>query len=345
MSGTRFTRLDSERLILRRFGDSDLDPFLSYRNDPEVARYQSWNSYSEQEGLAFIQELKSAEPGSPGEWFQFAIELKRTGELVGDCALKVDAEEHYQAEIGYTFSREHQGKGYATESTSRLLDYAFEDLNLHRVVAIVDCENERSVALLERLGMRREGHFVQSFPAGEGWVDEYHYAVLKVEWNAGWKENAARDLRITSEPRASAEDATFIRESLALYNVAVTGDAYYSPLAIFLRDERGAILGGVLGDIWGGWLDLSFLWVAEPVRGHGYGTRLLQAAEQEARAQGCHGVFLTTFSFQARPFYEKSGYEVVADIPDYPKGHSYHVLKKCWPDGGQAPRAPKTSNS
>ena len=136
------------------------------------------------------------------------------------------------------------------------------------------------------------------------------------------------DPRIVSEPRAGAGDATFVRDGLALFNVAVTGDAYYSPLAIFLKDERGAVLGGALGHVWGGWLDLDTLWVAEPFRGQGYGAKLLRAAEDEARTQGCHGVFLTTFSFQAKPFYEKFGYEVVADIPDYPKGHSYHVLKK-----------------
>jgi GNAT superfamily N-acetyltransferase len=60
----------------------------------------------------------------------------------------------------------------------------------------------------------------------------------------------------------------------------------------------------------------------------GYGAKLIVAAEDEARTQGCHGVYLTTFSFQARPFYEKFGYEVIADIRDYPKGHSHHVLKK-----------------
>jgi predicted N-acetyltransferase YhbS len=68
--------------------------------------------------------------------------------------------------------------------------------------------------------------------------------------------------------------------------------------------------------------------VAEPLRGQGYGAKLLRAAEDEARMQGCYGVFLTTFSFQAPTYYEKFGYEVVADIPDYPKGHSHHVLKK-----------------
>ena len=136
------------------------------------------------------------------------------------------------------------------------------------------------------------------------------------------------DLRIVSEPRGDEADATFVRDGLALFNVAVTGDAYYSPLAIFLKDGRGAVLGGALGHVWGGWLDLDTLWVAEPFRGQGYGAKLLRAAEDEARTQGCHGVFLTTFSFQARSFYEKFGYEVVADIPDYPKGHSHHVLTK-----------------
>jgi hypothetical protein len=72
------------------------------------------------------------------------------------------------------------------------------------------------------------------------------------------------NLRIVSEPRGDAGDATFVRESLALFNVVVTGDSYYSPLAIFLKDERGAVLGGALGHVWVGWLDLDAQWVAEP---------------------------------------------------------------------------------
>jgi GNAT superfamily N-acetyltransferase len=136
------------------------------------------------------------------------------------------------------------------------------------------------------------------------------------------------NIRVVSEPRASSGDVEFVRDGLALFNVAATGDSYYSPLAIFLRDERDAILGGAIGQVWGGWLDLSLLWVAEPLRGEGYGRQLLEAAEDEARSQGCRGVFLSTFSFQARPFYERFGYEVIADVPDYPAGHTYHVLKK-----------------
>ena len=67
------------------------------------------------------------------------------------------------------------------------------------------------------------------------------------------------ELKIVSEPRGDAGDATFVREGLALFNVAVTGDSYYSPLATFLKVERGAVLGGAVGHVWGGWLDLAIL--------------------------------------------------------------------------------------
>ena len=137
-----------------------------------------------------------------------------------------------------------------------------------------------------------------------------------------------RNFRITSKPHASQEEITFVREAIARHNVAVTRDTYYSPLAIFLRDERDAIMGGAFGDLWGGWLELTLLWVAEPLRGQGYGARLLLAAEEEARTQGCRGVFLSTFSFQARPFYERFGYEVFGELPDHPEGHSLYFMKK-----------------
>ena len=182
MGDTGFTRIESERLVLRRFKDSDLDLFVAYRNDPEVARYQSWDSFDEREARAFIREVGSAQPGVPGEWFQFAIESKETGGLVGDCALQVDGQEPCRAEIGFTLAREHQGKGFASEAVSRLLDYAFEKLSLHRVVAIADCRNGPSWALLERIGMRREGHFLESVWFKGEWSDEYLYAVLKDEW-------------------------------------------------------------------------------------------------------------------------------------------------------------------
>ncbi|MBA2713595.1 MAG: GNAT family N-acetyltransferase, partial [Rubrobacteraceae bacterium] len=139
-------------------------------------------SCDEQETRASIREMESARPGVAGEWFQFAIESKETGDLLGDCALQVDEHETYRAEIGFTLAREHQGQGFASEAVSRLLDYAFDTLGIHRVIAIADCRNTPSWTLLERVGMRQEGHFLENAWFKGAWSDEYLYAVLKDEW-------------------------------------------------------------------------------------------------------------------------------------------------------------------
>lgn len=96
--------------------------------------------------------------------------------------MRVDEQEAYRAEIGFTLAREHQGRGFASEAVALLLNYAFDDLGLHRVVAIADCRNTPSWALLDRIGMRREGHFLENVWFKGEWADEYLYAVLKDEW-------------------------------------------------------------------------------------------------------------------------------------------------------------------
>ena len=182
MSKAIFSHLESPRIVLRPFRDADLPSFLAYRNDPEIAKYQSWESLNEQEAHAFVQEQKSLQPGVPGAWFQLAIELKETGRLVGDCGLKIHQQDTQQAEIGFTLSRDYQSKGLASETVSCLLDYAFIQLGLHRIIAVTDCQNAPCVALLERLGLRREGHFLQNVWFKGMWGDEYLYAILKDEW-------------------------------------------------------------------------------------------------------------------------------------------------------------------
>jgi aminoglycoside 6'-N-acetyltransferase len=180
MNKTPFTSIESERLLLRRFTAADLLPFLAYLNDPVVARYQSWESYTEQQAAKLIEEQADVEPGELGKWFTFAAELKDEALLIGHVALKML--DRQQAEIGFTFARAHQGKGLALAATCLVLDYLFTELDLHRVIAIADCENERSVALLKRLGMRQEGHFRQNIWFKGKWGDEYLYAILKDEW-------------------------------------------------------------------------------------------------------------------------------------------------------------------
>ena len=175
--------LETPRLILRPFEDRDAAPFALYRSDPEVARYQGWEApFSLEQAAQFVAEEKSKTPGEPGQWVQLAMELKSTGEMIGDCAFYRLSEDPRQAEIGFTLARAFQGQGYAAEAVTRLLDYLFGGLGLHRVRANCDPENTSSARLLERVGMRHEGRFVESLWFKGRWAGEDWYAVLKREW-------------------------------------------------------------------------------------------------------------------------------------------------------------------
>lgn len=178
-----FTPMETTRLLLRTFRDEDLRAFLAYRNDPEVARYQSWDHTSEREARALIHEAQQTLPGVPGDAMQVAIALKSTGELIGDVFFLVWATDARQGEIGYTLARSFQRQGYATEAVGAFLGHAFHAFNLHRVTAVVDVENRPSIRLLERLGMRREAHFRENVWFKGKWSDEYLYAILRAEWD------------------------------------------------------------------------------------------------------------------------------------------------------------------
>lgn len=137
-----------------------------------------------------------------------------------------------------------------------------------------------------------------------------------------------KPLRITVEPHAAESQKEFVRENLGLYSIAMTGSEEYYTVAVFLRGAHDEILGGVLGEIWGQWMFVSHVWLAAPWRRSGYGSKLLAAAERYAVEKGCRNAWLTTASFQARPFYEKLGYELFAALDEFPPGHKLYFLKK-----------------
>jgi len=126
----------------------------------------------------------------------------------------------------------------------------------------------------------------------------------------------------------AGEAGRLVRDRLDLYNVATTGVSGYYPVNFFVKSTRGETLGGVMGAIWGGWLQIAILWIDESVRGQDWGTRLMDQAETYAREHGCHSATLDTHSFQARPFYEGRGYEIFGTLDDYPKGHKRFYLRK-----------------
>jgi GNAT superfamily N-acetyltransferase len=151
-----------------------------------------------------------------------------------------------------------------------------------------------------------------------------------------WGVETMKNLRVVVEPHAADSLKQIVREGLGAYNLAKTGYEEYYPVSIFLRDANDEVLGGVLGEIWAQWLFVSHLWLAAPLRRHGYGRKLLLVAESYAMEKGCHSAYLTTSSFQARPFYEKLGYEVFAELDDFPPGHQHYFLKKRLAVGSKA---------
>jgi len=175
--------IETDRLILRKFELRDVSIFAAYRSDPEVARFQGWEApFSEQQAARFIRGMRRVQPGAPGRWLQLALQVKATGELAGDCAFNIHKDEPRQASIGLTLGRAFQGLGYGHEAMTRLLDYLFFELKLHRVHADCDVLNQAAFRSLEKLGLRREAHFVESLWFKGGWASEYWYAILDREW-------------------------------------------------------------------------------------------------------------------------------------------------------------------
>ncbi|HEX4924822.1 MAG TPA: GNAT family N-acetyltransferase [Bdellovibrionales bacterium] len=137
------------------------------------------------------------------------------------------------------------------------------------------------------------------------------------------------DLKLELHDRWDSEEAKTILNNLRAYNMEKTGITEPPrDLTVTLKDGEGRMAGGLTGHTAWGWLFVKLFWVSETHRGQGLGTRLLEAAEREARARGCEHVWLDTFSFQARGFYEKHGYRIFGTLDDYPRGHRRHFLHK-----------------
>ena len=134
------------------------------------------------------------------------------------------------------------------------------------------------------------------------------------------------ELKITDEIKEDDQAAIF--EGLLEYNLARIEDKNPQDLGIYLEDESGKKVAGLIGNTHGNWLTVKFLWVSEELRGQNIGSKILRQAEETAKERGCHSVFLDTFSFQAPEFYKKHGYQEVFALEDYPvTGKRYYFVK------------------
>jgi len=135
-------------------------------------------------------------------------------------------------------------------------------------------------------------------------------------------------LSIAVEAEPATEVTRLLFDRLSQANVERTGDGRIVRLCVTARDSGTALMGGVYGEIYWGWLNILALWVSPQLRRRGLGTQLLSRAEVEALAKGCRGVYLDTFTFQSVALYTRAGYEVFGTLEQFPNGHSRHFLRK-----------------
>lgn len=125
------------------------------------------------------------------------------------------------------------------------------------------------------------------------------------------------------------EEIAFVNNALAKFNEEKVGADNHELLNIVEYDENNSIIAGILGGTYWGWLHIDILWVAEKCRKQGIGSKLLKAAEEEAKKRGCHSVHLDTMSWQAPEFYKKHGYKIISELENIPAGNKkFHLIKE-----------------
>ena len=173
--------LETKRLIIRPVILEDRDEIFKYRCDKETNKYQGWIPETIDDVETFIGKI-AKQIDEPETWFQFVMIEKKTKEIIGDLGIHFSDNENKQVEIGCTLNRDFQNEGYATESVNRVIDYLFKDLKKHRITASIDPGNTSSIRLVERIGFRKEAHFIESLFINGKWVDDLVYVLIEKDW-------------------------------------------------------------------------------------------------------------------------------------------------------------------
>jgi len=153
-------------------------------SDPDVVRYLYFGPFDRPAAQDHLARRSIVELPGEGGWINFGVEAKGEGVLIGELAMGFISSTHAHFEVGYVFDPTYAGLGYATEGAAMIVELAFSGLGAHRVSGHLDARNTASARVLEKLGMRREAHFLENEYVKGEWTDELVYAVLAPEWRA-----------------------------------------------------------------------------------------------------------------------------------------------------------------
>lgn len=289
MSGPHSFRINTARLVIRPLDAADLDTFVRYRNDDEVARHQDWTlPYTHETARGLLDELAAFDGPTNDEWVQLAV-VDADGTLVGDLAVGLE-QDSAVAMVGYTIAPEHQGKGYATEAVGALVDRLVAD-GVHRVTATLDPDNLASARVLERCGFRFTGIARSAALVRGEWKDDARFEILAEErraWQATTPVESVELVEITRDNvRAVLElDRAFSQRRFVSSVAQSYGDA------LVPNEHDGVPIVPWLRAVYGDGEPIGFVLVAEPMSNapHPYVWRILIDGRHQRRGAGARAI-------------------------------------------------------
>ncbi len=182
MTDSEFEPLETERLILREFRQTDWKAVYQYRSDPEVAKYMDFIPNTEYESKIFINVVLANQRAQPRHSFNFALVNQADNRLIGSCMLRITGVENKEGDLGYILNRHYWNRGYASEAAARVVSFGFEQLGLHRIYSTCYPANTASYRVMEKIGMHKEGCLREIRFIKGVWCDSFLYSILEQEW-------------------------------------------------------------------------------------------------------------------------------------------------------------------
>jgi ribosomal-protein-alanine N-acetyltransferase len=172
----------TKRLMLRDLEEADWQAVHDYASDPEVVRYMNWGPNTEEETRDFIQRAFAGQDEQPRRNYTLAIVLRNEDMLIDGCSINVSNPNNREGWIGYCLNQHFWGRGYATETAKALTYFGFDKPSLHRIFATCDPANAASARVLEKVGMKCEGHIREHVWAKGKWRGSLLYAILEQKY-------------------------------------------------------------------------------------------------------------------------------------------------------------------
>lgn len=329
-----FTPIRTSRLLIRPMRPDDLEALYQRRNDPEVARWQNWTlPYARESAERLVAGVTAMDGPENDQWWMATIADPATDSPLGDLALHLSWQCR-TAEIGYTLAREHWGKGYAVEAASALVVHLFETIGVTRVFGMLHPDNPASAMVLERIGMRFEGHTRGSYWVGDENSDDWIYGMTREDWEA-WRNRPrtrpteVRLVEVTTENFAAVYGLTThkTQESFvapvprSLAQALIRPEDATSVPWFRAIEADGVITGFVMVALPHDTAKDAYLWRLLIDRMHqrrGIASLALDLVDDEVRRRGYPGIRVSWVDGKGSPapFYEGRGFIRTGEIHD-----------------------------